>query len=159
MEKKLQLLSLLLLLFSGIANAQNTVEGVVYDEGEQALIGAVVTVRGTTKGTVTDIDGKFSIQLTDAEKELLVSYVGFIPKEILVGNQSYLEVRLQADDLLLEEFIVTGYSSQKKKDITGAVSSIDMEELSNIPAASVDAMIQGRAAGVSVVSDNAPGGG
>ncbi|WP_162415912.1 SusC/RagA family TonB-linked outer membrane protein [Cyclobacterium roseum] len=159
MGKKLRLLGLLLLLFSSIATAQNTVEGVVYDDGEQALIGAVVTVKGTTKGTVTDIDGKFSLQLTDEEKEILVSYVGFIPKEILVGNQSYLEIRLQADDLFLEEFIVTGYSSQKKKDLTGAVSSIDMEELSNIPAASVDAMIQGRAAGVSVVSDNAPGGG
>lgn len=159
MEKKLHLLSLLLLLFIGLANAQNTVDGVVYDDGEQVLIGAVVTVKGTSKGTVTDIDGKFSLQLTEAEKELLVSYVGFIPKEILVGNQSYLEIRLQADDLFLEEFIVTGYSSQKKKDLTGAVSSIDMEQLSNIPAASVDAMIQGRAAGVSVVSDNAPGGG
>lgn len=159
MGKKLHLLSLLLLLFIGLANAQNTVDGVVYDDGEQVLIGAVVTVKGTSKGTVTDIDGKFSLQLTEAEKELLVSYVGFIPKEILVGNQSYLEIRLQADDLFLEEFIVTGYSSQKKKDLTGAVSSIDMEQLSNIPAASVDAMIQGRAAGVSVVSDNAPGGG
>ncbi|WP_206670803.1 SusC/RagA family TonB-linked outer membrane protein [Cyclobacterium xiamenense] len=159
MGKKLQVFLFLLLLTSGMVQAQRTVEGVVFDDTDQALIGAVVTVKGTTKGTVTDIDGKFSLQLTDAAEALLVSYVGFVPKEVLVGNQRFFEIRLQTDDLFLDEFIVTGYSSQKKKDVTGAVSSIDMEELSNIPAPGVDAMIQGRAAGVSVVSDNAPGGG
>ncbi|WP_439481039.1 SusC/RagA family TonB-linked outer membrane protein [Cyclobacterium plantarum] len=159
MQKKLRLLGVLFLLYSGMANAQQKIEGIVYDDVEQPLIGAAITVKGSTSGTITDIDGKFSLVLSGEENQILVSYVGFIPREISIENQNYLEIRMQADDLFLDEFIVTGYTSQKKKDVTGAVSTIDMEEIANIPAAGIDGMIQGRAPGVNVVSDNAPGGG
>jgi len=159
MIKKLLLPGLLCLFFSGLATAQQKIEGVVYDDGEQPLIGAAITAKGSTSGTITDIDGKFSFVLPEKQNQILVSYVGFIPQEISIENRSYLEIRLQVDDLFLDEFIVTGYTSQKRRDVTGAVSTIDIEEIANIPAAGIDGMIQGRAPGVNVVSDNAPGGG
>lgn len=159
MKKNLPLFAILFLLYCGLANAQQRIEGIVYDDGDQPLIGAAITIKGTSSGTITDFDGKFSLQLTGDGNQLLVSYLGFVPQEISVGNQSFIEIRLVADDLSLDEFIVTGYGSQKRKDVTGAVSTIDMEEIANIPAAGIDGMIQGRAPGVNVVSDNAPGGG
>ncbi len=159
MLKKLRLLGILFLLYCWMTYAQQQIEGIVYDDGEQPLIGAAITVKGSNSGTITDFDGKFSLQLSSEENQILVSYVGFVPQEISVGKQSYFEIQLRADDLFLDEFIVTGYGSQKKKDLTGAVSTIDIEEIANIPSAGIDGMIQGRAPGVNVVSDNAPGGG
>ncbi|WP_158857490.1 SusC/RagA family TonB-linked outer membrane protein [Lunatibacter salilacus] len=159
MKKNIPLLVILFLLYSGTINAQQRIEGIVFDDGDQPLVGAAITIKGTNSGTITDLDGIFGLQLTGEENRILVSYLGFIPQEITVGNQSFVEVRLVADDLSLDEFIVTGYGSQKRKDVTGAVSTIDMEEIANIPSAGIDGMIQGRAPGVNVVSDNAPGGG
>ncbi|SHN06567.1 TonB-linked outer membrane protein, SusC/RagA family [Cyclobacterium lianum] len=159
MVKHILLSGFLFLFVCGIVAARQKIDGIVYDDAAQPLIGAAITVKGTAAGTITDIDGKFSLVLGENQNQILVSYVGFIPREIAIDNQSYLEIRLQADDLFLDEFIVTGYTSQKKRDVTGAVSTIDMEEIANIPAAGIDGMIQGRAPGVNVVSDNAPGGG
>lgn len=159
MQKTIRLLSVFFLFYSGITNAQQRIEGIVYDDGDQPLVGAAITIKGSNSGTITDLDGKFYLQLSGGENQILASYLGFIPQEITVGNQSFFEIRLIADDLSLDEFIVTGYGSQKKKDVTGAVSTIDIEEIANIPSAGIDGMIQGRAPGVNVVSDNAPGGG
>ena len=159
MQKTIRLLSILFVFYSGITNAQQRIEGIVYDDADQPLIGAAITLKGSNSGTITDLDGKFNLLLSAGESQILASYLGFIPQEITVGNQSFMEIRLIADDLSLDEFIVTGYGSQKKKDVTGAVSTIDIEEIANIPSAGIDGMIQGRAPGVNVVSDNAPGGG
>lgn len=147
------------LLYANWVSAQTLIGGKVRDEQGTPLIGAAVTVKGTSTGTITDVEGSFRLQLTSDATELVVSYIGYVSTEVTVGNQTEFDIVLQPDILRLDELVVTGYGTQMKRDLTGAVTSVDLNELSNMPAAGIDEMIQGRATGVSVLSDNAPGGG
>jgi TonB-linked SusC/RagA family outer membrane protein len=124
--------------------------GVVLDNKGEAIIGASVTVKGNTSiGTVTDIDGSFSIDVSPGYV-LVISYVGFIPQEITVGDNTTLNITLIEDDKLLDEVVVIGYGTAKKSHLTGAVSSITGKDMQANVARSAASALQGRVAGVTV---------
>ncbi|WP_373330826.1 carboxypeptidase-like regulatory domain-containing protein [Salmonirosea aquatica] len=123
----------------------------------QGLPGVNVQVRGTTVGTVTDADGQFAINVPGENSVLVISSIGFMKKEITVGNQSTINVSLDDDVKSLSEVVVTGYGTQNKRDITGAVASIDVKQALAVPASNLAQAMQGRVAGVNVSNDNSPG--
>ncbi len=137
--------------------SQQTVTGTVSDE-DGPLPGASVVVKGTTTGVSTDFDGNFTIE-ANTDDTLMFSYIGYAGQEIRVGNQSTINVILAADNKL-DEVVVIGYGTSTKKDLTGSVSSVSSEEITQIPASRVDQVLQGRAAGVQVTqASGAPGAG
>jgi TonB-dependent starch-binding outer membrane protein SusC len=140
--------------------AQNRLTGRVIDASEgNALPGVSVLVKGTNSGATTDAEGKFTIANAPANATLVLSYIGYLTQEIAVGARSNIDVALKADTKTLSEVVVTGYGSQSKKDITGAVATVDMKQALAVPATNLAQAIQGRVAGVSVSNENAPGGG
>ncbi|GAA0531770.1 SusC/RagA family TonB-linked outer membrane protein [Chitinophaga japonensis] len=149
----------LLLLLSAPAFAQQQkITGTVTDEKTQTpLPGVTVVVKGTNKGTATAPTGTFSIE-TSPGATLVFSFVGYAPKEVPVGSSTVLNVALSESVGNLNEVVVTGYGSQSKKDITGAVATVDVKKLLSAPAANVGQALQGRVAGVTVGTDNSPGG-
>ena len=128
-----------------------TVTGVLTDgASNDPLIGATITVQGTTIGTITDIDGSFSLDVPSNNSVLQISYVGYTPQEITVGNQTNFTLAMAPDAKTLDEVIVVGYGTQKKRDVTAAISTLTAEHINAIPvASSVDAM-KGQVAGVDV---------
>jgi len=128
------------------------IKGVVTDQkNSSSLPGLTVLVKGTSVGTVTDIDGNYSIMASD--KDVLVfSFVGYTKKEVVVGNQTSINVTLVEDVMGLDEVVVTGYGVQKKSDLTGAVSSVSGENLTKMPMANIEQALQGQAAGVNITS-------
>ena len=123
-----------LLLASASAFAQTkTVTGTVTDAANEPLIGASVLVQGTSTGTITDMDGKYSISVTP-EDVLAFSYVGMTSQTIKVGTQNVINVTLKEDSQVLAETVVIGYGSAKKRDLTGSITNIKGEELANKPA-------------------------
>ena len=106
-----------------------TITGTIVDNTKEPLIGVNIVVKGTSTGTVTDIDGKFSLPITETNAVLVISYIGYKSQEIKVGNQSSLNVTLEAETLGLEEIVVVGYGTVKKKDLTGAVSVLEVGDL------------------------------
>lgn len=154
--RKMRMLFFLCVMFSAISFAQ-TVTGTVTADG-QPLPGASIIVKGTSTGTVADFDGNFSIS-ADASNTLVVSYVGYAAKEVLVGNQTVINVSLEEDNAL-DEIVVIGYGTQRKSDLTGSVSSVSAEDITALPVSRVDQALQGRAAGVQVTQvSGAPGAG
>lgn len=159
--KKVLLLGLMLLFASAAAFAQGRVVTGTVTSGDDGLPlpGASVVVKGTTIGTATDLDGKFSLNVPQGSSVLVVSFTGFTSQEASVGNRSVVDVVLQADIASLGEVIVTGYGTQPKREVTGAVSSVKGDVIQNLPVQSFDRALQGRAAGVQVRSANGlPGG-
>ncbi|MGB5668049.1 MAG: TonB-dependent receptor [Maribacter sp.] len=139
--------------------AQQTVTGTVTDETGQGVPGANIIVQGTTNGTQSDFDGNFSISASPSDV-LSISYLGYSTQTITVGNQTTINVQLVEDASQLEEVVVIGYGTAKKKDVTGAVSRVTSESFENQPVTRVDEALQGRAAGVTVSKANgAPGAG
>lgn len=152
------LVFLLLYLFISSARAQDrTISGTVLDEEENPIPGVNIIVKGSTAGTVTDVEGKYRISLPADATSLIFSFVGYLTQEVEIGNRSDIQVQLQADARQLSEIIVTGYTTQKKKDLTGAVSVVEIEDVQSFPVAGADEMLRGRIAGVNVVSNNEPG--
>jgi TonB-linked SusC/RagA family outer membrane protein len=151
----------LALLVSGISYAQVKVTGVVKDEKGETLPGVNVVVKGTTVGTITDADGKFSISVKDVNNDVLaISMVGFVTQEIPLNGKTYFEIALQEEVKKLEEVVVVGYGTVKKSDLTGAVSTVKSAELTQLATVNVQQAIQGRVAGVMVTSESGePGAG
>jgi TonB-linked SusC/RagA family outer membrane protein len=150
-----KILSLLFLtIFSVAAFAQEIVKGTVTTVDKQPLTGVSISVKGSTIGAVSDGDGKFSLK-AKPEDVLVIAYLGFRTREIAVGDQALLEILLQEDVALLDEVVVVGYGTQRKSDITGAVSSIKPEELQKISMTRTDEALQGQIAGVQVVNNDA----
>ena len=139
---------------------QATVKGVVTEEGTgEALIGVTVLIKGTATGTITDIDGAYQLS-AGAEDVLVFSYIGYKSQEILVGEQTTINVVMAKETEVLDEIVVIGYGTAKKSDITGSISSVSEEDLKAQPVTSVDQALQGRAAGVVVsTASGEPGGG
>jgi TonB-linked SusC/RagA family outer membrane protein len=128
------------------------------DDGE-GLPGVNVVVKGTSKGTVTDVSGFYTIDVSSVESVLSFSSVGYVSEEILVGNQTVIDLTLSPDLQSLEEIVVIGYGTQERKDLTGSVSTLDASEVRDMNIASPDQMLQGRLAGVNVKqASSAPGG-
>lgn len=144
------MLMLFMLSFSAHAQQRN-ITGTVKDSNGEEVIGASVMVKGGTEGTVTDINGKFSLQVSASAKTLVVSYVGMKTKEVTITANT-VNVVLDDDTKLLDDVVVIGYGTVKKSDLTGAVSSIGEKSLKDIPIASAAQAITGRLAGVSVTT-------
>jgi TonB-dependent starch-binding outer membrane protein SusC len=139
--------------------AQNkTVKGVV-SAGGDVLPGVSVTIKGTNRGTITNEKGAFSIEAS-ATENLVISMVGFVRREVAVGNQAQLNITLAEDEKALDEVVVVGYGTQRKRDITGAIASISPGALKEVPTANVINSLKGRLAGVDIQSNStAPGAG
>lgn len=143
---------------TALANQQKKIiTGTVVDSNGEAVIGANVLVKGTTNGTITDIDGKFSLEVPEGAM-LLVSYIGYGDYETKVGNQSNLSITLKEDSKALDEVVVVGYGTMKKKDLTGAVGAVKGDDLASRRTTQLSTALQGATSGVLVTRDNsAPG--
>ena len=147
----------LLCLFPMGALAQNVVKGTVNDEAGEPIIGATVKVSGSNAGSITDFDGKFSVQ-AGSNATLEISYVGYVPQKVKVAGQSDITVVLKEDAQMLNDVVVIGYGTMKKSDISGSVATINKEQMERKVPVNVAQALQGAAAGVMVTSqDGAPG--
>jgi TonB-linked SusC/RagA family outer membrane protein len=147
-----------LLLISSVMYAQKTITGTVRDKSGP-VVGATISVRGTTGVTLSGNDGSFSLVIPKGRSSILVSYVGYATQEIKVDNQTNVTVNLSASENSLEDVIVTGYTSQRKKDLTGAVSVIKTGDLTKVASPSFAQQLEGRASGVTVTTSGAAGDG
>lgn len=130
-----------------------TVKGKVTDaETGSGLPGVSISAKGSTKGAITDVNGDYSIAVTDSKTVLVFSYVGYTPQEITVGGQTQINVSLQADTKTLSEVVVVGYGTVKKTDVTGAVKSVRSEDFNKGIINSPEQLLQGKVAGVNVTS-------
>ncbi|UII76475.1 SusC/RagA family TonB-linked outer membrane protein [Flagellimonas sp. HMM57] len=136
---------------------QSTISGTITDASGLALPGASIVEKGTTNGTQSDFDGNFTINV-GADAVLVISYVGFLSQEITVGNNSTINVALQEDANQLDEVVITGYSAQSTRDITGSVSTIKSENIAATAPTGLEQALQGQASGVVVGSQGGPGG-
>lgn len=160
MMKKILFL-VMMLSVSGALLAQRSIEGTVRDaKTNETLIGVTVQLKGTTIGTITDIDGHYvltSDELTPTSV-IVYSYVGYASQEVTPGARTTIDIQLKAEQTMLDELVVIGYGSTKKRNVLGAVSKVDNTELTRMPVAGVDQALQGRVAGVQVTQNTgAPG--
>ncbi|GLU52756.1 SusC/RagA family TonB-linked outer membrane protein [Dyadobacter frigoris] len=128
--------------------ADRKITGKVTDDKGGALPGVSIVVKGTQKGSTTDGEGNYTLDVPDGEVALIFSFVGYISKEAVVGNRTSLNIELAIDNKSLDEVVVMGYGSQRKRDITSAVSIINMEDIGEVPKSNVTRMLQGQAPGV-----------
>lgn len=141
------------------AQQVKTITGMVTDTSGEAIIGANIRIKGTTTGTITDIDGKFSIE-AEPRSVIEVSYIGYLTQEVLVNNQKSIRILLKEDTKTLDEVVVIGYGVQKKADLTGSVANINTEKLNTQSNANIGQALQGKIAGVDIVSQGGnPGAG
>ncbi|HBX21801.1 SusC/RagA family TonB-linked outer membrane protein [Limibacterium fermenti] len=151
MKRKLVLFLTLFFVGIGLATAQTRVQGMVVDEAGEPVIGATVTVKGSSQGTVTDIDGNFTIS-APANGTLVVSYVGYVPQE--VGVSENVRVTLVEDSELLDEVMVVAYGTTKRSSFTGSASTINNKTIKDIPVVSFEQALQGAASGVTISSSS-----
>ena len=159
MKVKLFLASVFFLVFSGLSYAQQTktISGTVISANEVPLPGAEVKVNGKDIFDVTDFDGNFTLEDVEVGDVFTVTFLGFKDKEIEVTTSSDYSVVLEEDAGQLDEVVVVGYGTQKKRDLTGAIASLDSEELEKTPTANVMQSLQGKVSGVQIVSAGSPG--
>jgi TonB-linked SusC/RagA family outer membrane protein len=142
---------LMLMLSAGFVQAQDVqVSGTVLDETGSPLPGVTILLKGTTRGTTTDLDGKYSIS-SPASGVLVFSFIGYNNSEETIGNRTKIDITLNPDVSNLEEVVVIGYGTQKKSQLTGAISSVGNKEIQELPITDARQALQGRAAGVDVV--------
>ncbi|WP_121355166.1 SusC/RagA family TonB-linked outer membrane protein [Flavisolibacter nicotianae] len=151
--------SLLLFLLAFWANAQKTVSGTVTTAANLPIAGASVLVKGTKNGTTTDLQGRYTISVPSDQSILVVSFIGYSSREIALAGKSSVDISLSENGSTLNEVVVTGYTSQAKKDITGSVAVVNVKELVANPGANVQSLLQGKAAGVTVGTSGIPGAG
>lgn len=156
MKKTLKVLLMLLIFITGTSGifAQITVTGKVIDTDNQPVIGANVVVKGTTIGTMTGVDGKFSISAPSASSIIVVSFIGYVPQEFIVGNNPVLNVTLQAEATSLDEVVVIGYGTVRKRDLTGSVASVSGAQIAAVPVSNAAQAMVGKLPGVTVVSQD-----
>ena len=157
-KRAFSVLLLTLIVVTG-AVAQSLVRGKVIDDTGLEVIGASILVKGTSQGTITDMDGMFSLSVPDKNAVLQVSYIGYQTLEVKVDVTKPMSIVLKEDSEMLEEVVVVGYQEVKKKDLTGSVAKANMDDLLNTPVGSFDQTLGGRVAGVNVTSsEGTPGG-
>lgn len=140
---------------TAIAQQQKTIKGTVKDAAGESVIGANVIVKGTTNGVITDVDGNFTLTGVPANATLQISYIGYLNQEVKVGNQTDYNITLKEDSQALDEVVVVGYGTQKKTNLTGAVSSVNFEEQAlSRPVTTVSAALAGLSAGVQVMQNS-----
>ncbi|MCF2487536.1 TonB-dependent receptor [Dyadobacter sp. CY347] len=158
--KSFLLFCLFFALFWANAAAQQQVTGTVTDSRGEPLPGVNIIVKSTSTGTVTNVDGTYSLNVSGENGVLLFSFIGYAPSEVPVNGRTRIDLAMKEDLQNLDELVVVGYGTVKKSDLTGSVASISSAELKAVPVATFDQALQGRAAGVQVVQSNGvPGGG
>src|SRR5690606_29352760 len=133
------------------------VSGKVVSEEQQPMPGVNVMIKGTFTGAVTDIDGNFSLTVPDENTVLQFSFVGYLPQEVTVGAQTVLNIQMVPDITSLSEVVVVGYGTQERRDVTGAVSVIEPEDIQKRQATTVAEALQGLASGVNIRGGGRPG--
>jgi TonB-linked SusC/RagA family outer membrane protein len=150
--------ALFLLASAAVLAQSRTVTGKITSQDDgSSLPGVNVLVKGTTTGAITDANGGYSVSVPGNDVTLVFSFIGYVTQEVAVGSRTTVDVQMGADVKALEEVVVTGYTTQQKKDITSAVAVVSPKELLSVAATSVQQQLQGRAAGVFVTSSNVPG--
>lgn len=144
------------LMHQAVKQAQ-TVTGNVVDENGEMLIGVSVLVKNTTVGTVTDLDGNFSLEVP-AKAVLVISYMGYRTQEIAVGNKTTIKVALEPDTQALDEVVVIGYGTVKKRDLTGSVASVKAKDVVGVPTSNAMEAIQGKVAGIDIIRSSGEAG-
>ncbi|NOR76204.1 MAG: SusC/RagA family TonB-linked outer membrane protein [Draconibacterium sp.] len=132
--------------------------GTITDEEGITVPGVSIVVKGTTMGTITDLEGKYNLEVPTSASVLIFSYVGMLTEEIEIGNQTLIDVAMRADVIGVDEVVVVGYGTRMKEELTGAVSTVSAEKLATTSETSVVSRLQGQVAGVTVTSANRPGG-
>jgi TonB-linked SusC/RagA family outer membrane protein len=155
--KKFQLTFILLLLGVLVGYAQSNISGTITGTTGEPLIGASVVLKGTSNGAITDLDGKYALKIPSQSGTLVVSFVGYESQDVAIGSSSVIDVAL-AEGSALNEVVVVGYGTQRKSQTTGAISSINSRQLTEMPITNLGQALQGRIAGVDVVmSGSKPG--
>ena len=138
--------------YQAFAQERFSVSGVVKDQLNEPIMGAsIVSSKGTVKGTITDLDGNYSIKVP-SKATLTISYIGMKTQDIAVKGQSQINVTLSDDTQALDEVVVIGYGTVAKKDLTGSVSSVSAKQIAAIPVSSASEALQGKMAGVSITT-------
>src|SRR5688572_4791614 len=140
-------------------SAEITVSGKVTDDANQPVPGVNILLKGTTTGTTSDANGAYTLTVPDENGVLVFSFIGYATQEVSINNRSVIDVSLVSDAVALSEIVVTGYTTQSKRDITGAVATISSKQLLSTPSTNLGQAMQGRVAGVTVGNENSPGGG
>ncbi len=150
-------LTFILLSFFFHATAQQkTISGTVSDATGSLLPGATVVVKGTTTGTITNVDGAYELPISDDANTLVYSYVGMLPQEVVIGNQSVINVTLQPDMIGIEEVVAVGYATRRAGEVTGSVSSVTAQTIEVMPAIQASEILR-NVSGVTVMESNTPG--
>ena len=155
--QRLFFVALLSVLAVGAFAQSKTVSGTVLDKTGESVIGASVVVKGTTNGTITDFDGKFTLTNVPESGTIEISFVGYKTVNVAVKGQSTIKVILEEDTETLEEVVVVGYGVQKKSDVTGALTQVSSKTIRERPVQNALQAMQGKAAGVQITSNNRPG--
>ncbi|HRR94379.1 MAG TPA: TonB-dependent receptor plug domain-containing protein, partial [Bacteroidales bacterium] len=133
---------------------QNIVRGVVTDEEGKPLPGVSVVIKGTTRGTTSDVNGNYVLEGVTPESVIIISFIGFQTQEILVGNRAQINVTLKQMVTVLDEIVVVGYGTVKRRDLTGSVSSVRAQDLIATAPTTIQKALQGKTAGVLIASGN-----
>lgn len=149
---------LLIMLTSVPLNAQTgSVRGTINDDTGRPLPGVSILEKGTTNGTATDTDGQYAINVANGNSVLVFSFIGYASQEIPVNNRNSIDLAMQPDVTALQEIVVTGYTTENRRNVSGAVSTVKATDLTVIPSGNVEQQLQGRIAGVTVVTNGQPG--
>ena len=155
--RRLVFFTLLFFLTTDIYAQNKTISGTVIDFTGEAVIGASVLVNGTSNGTITDMDGKFSLSNVPAKGTITITYIGYKKQVVSVAGNTVFKITLQEDTETLDEVVVVGYGVQKKSDVTGAMASVGTEQLTARPVNNAFEALQGKAAGVDITTKARPG--
>ena len=156
--RRIAFIVLSMVLSAGIVTAQQrTVTGTVSTTDAGPMPGVNVVVQGTTIGAITSINGSYSLTVPGPGSVLVISSIGYVTQQVTVGTQTVIDVVLQPDVLALQEVVVTGYTIQRKRDITGAVGIVEAEKLQSVPVGNVSNQLQGKTSGVTVTGSGQPG--
>lgn len=156
MKKTIKVFLMLLLFITSTSGmfAQITVTGTVVDTEKKPVVGANVVVKGTTTGTMTDVNGKFTINAPSSSSIVTISFIGFVAQDFLVGNSNVINVTMIAEATALTEVVVIGYGTVKKRDITGSVASVTGTQIAAVPVSNAAQAMTGKLAGVNVISQD-----
>ncbi|ARK10585.2 TonB-dependent receptor [Fibrella sp. ES10-3-2-2] len=142
---------------SGQVALEEVITGRITDQTGEGIPGVNIVVKGTQRGAVTDAEGRYQITVPDQNAVLTYSFVGYVKQEVTVGSRSTIDIVLESDTNSLNEVVVVGYGTQRKSSLTGAIASVSEKEISTLPVPNISQALQGRAAGVTVTNNGAPG--
>ena len=141
-----------------VSYAQKTVTGIVKDANGEPMIGVSITRNGEGQGAITDLDGKFTLKNLPPQSVLNFTYIGFKPQTVKVGNKEALNIIMEEDNTTLDELVVVGYGTMRKRDVTGSISSVNSDKISARGVTSVAEAMQGAVAGVSITQSGSRAG-